>query len=67
MFGFSKGESVRISGDSYPEEGTHSFVGQVGKVSGYVGEMVIVEGLSGCDATPSGSKYGFGPEEIERA
>ncbi|MGW4802937.1 hypothetical protein [Kitasatospora sp. NPDC004272] len=64
---FRQGDSVRVSSDSYPGDGAHSFVGQVGQVSGYVGETVIVAGLSGSEPAAPGQKYGFFPEEVEPA
>lgn len=57
---FSKGESVTVSSDSYPDQG-RSFVGQSGTVTGAERESVSVR-LDGDDQST-----GFFAEELKHS
>ncbi len=56
---FSKGESVTVTSDSYPEKGSRSFVGQSGTVTGTERDGVAVK-LDG-----DTSSTGFFSEELK--
>jgi hypothetical protein len=65
--GFKRGESVRVARDLYPDEGSRSFVGRVGRVTGVSENTVTVNGLGDLDQPHESKSWGFDVQEIEKA
>lgn len=65
--GFKRGDTVRIARDLYAEEGSRSFVGRVGTVTGVTDTAVTVNGLGDLDAPVETKSWGFDTREVEQA